>query len=70
MAQLVMCHDDGALAVLVELGPPGTPEDLHHIQDAQVHQGTTLSIVDLGALLLPREQERPDMSGFGEIIQS
>jgi hypothetical protein len=24
----------------------------------------------LGALLLPREQERPDMSGFGEIILS
>ena len=57
MAQLVVRGDDGALAVLVELGPPGTPEDLHHVQDPQVHQGAPLGVVNLSALL-PRQRQR------------
>ena len=50
VAQLVVGGDDGSLAVLVELRPAGTAEDLHDVQDAQVHQGAPLGVVDLGAL--------------------
>lgn len=51
MTQLVVGGDDGALAVLVELGTTCASKDLHDVQDAQIHQGTTLSIIDLCALL-------------------
>jgi len=51
VAQLVVGGDDGALAVLVELGATGAPENLHDVQDAQIHQGAALGVVDLSALL-------------------
>lgn len=55
VAQLVVGGDDGALPVLVELGATGAPKDLHDVQDAQVHQGPALGIVDLSALLHTRD---------------
>lgn len=51
VAQFVMGGDDGALAVLVKLGTTCAPENLHDVQDAQIHQGTTLGVVDLSTLL-------------------
>lgn len=55
VAQLVVAGDDGALAVLVELWAAGAAKDLHHIQDAQVHQGAALGVIDLSALLVNNE---------------
>ena len=60
VAQLLVCGDDGSLAVLVELWTPGPPEDLHHVQDAQVHQGASLGIVDLSALGKRRDEKRDE----------
>lgn len=37
MAQLVMGCDDGSFTVLIKLWPPSPTEDLHHVQDAQIH---------------------------------
>lgn len=54
MAQLFMGGDDGALTILVKLGTTGTPKNLHNIQDAQIHQSTTLGIINLSALLTQR----------------
>ena len=51
MTQLIMGSDDGALAVLVKLRTTGTAENLHDIQDTQIHQGTALGVVDLSSLL-------------------
>lgn len=51
VAQFVMGGDDGALAILVKLGTTCAPENLHDVQDAQIHQGTTLGVVDLSTLL-------------------
>lgn len=50
MTQLVVGGNDGALAVLVELGATCTPENLHDVQDAQINHGAALGIVDLCAL--------------------
>lgn len=46
-----MGGDDGAFAVLVKLRATGAAEDLHDIQDAKIHQGAPLGVVNLGALL-------------------
>lgn len=51
MAQFVVGGDDGALAILVKLGTTCTAEDLHDVQDAQIHQGAALGVVNLSALL-------------------
>lgn len=51
VAQFVMGGDDGTLAILVELGTTCTPENLHDVQDAQIHQGAALGIIDLSTLL-------------------
>lgn len=51
VAQFVMGGDDGALAMLVKLGTTRTPENLHDVQDAQIHQGSALGIIDLSTLL-------------------
>lgn len=47
MAELFMGGNDGAFAILVKLWPSCTTKDLHHVQDAEIHQGTTLGIVNL-----------------------
>ncbi len=57
VGQLVMCGDDGALPIRVKLGPAGTAKDLQHIQDAQVHEGTLLGIVDLCSLETGQQQQ-------------
>lgn len=57
VAQFVMGGDDGAFTILVKLGTTCTPENLHDIQDAQIHQGTALGIVDLSTLLQTQETE-------------
>lgn len=57
MTQFIMGGNDGALTVLVKLGTTCTPENLHNIQDAQIHQGTALGIVDLSTLLNTQETE-------------
>lgn len=51
MAQLVMARDDGSFTVLIKLWPSSATKDLHHVQDAQVHQRTTLGIIDISALI-------------------
>lgn len=51
MAEFVVGGDDGAFAVLVKLGAAGAAEDLHDIQDAEIHQGSPLSVIDLSTLL-------------------
>lgn len=50
VAQFVMGGDDGPLATLVKLRTARTAKNLHDIQDAQIHQGAALGIVDLSAL--------------------
>lgn len=50
MAQLVMSRDDGSLTVLIELRPPSPTENLHDVQDAQIHQRAALGIVNISAL--------------------
>ena len=35
----VVCGDDGAVALRVELGTTCATEDLQHVQDAEVHCG-------------------------------
>ncbi len=51
MAQLFMGRDDGSFTVLIKLWPSSATEDLHDVQDAQIHQCTTLGIVDISALI-------------------
>lgn len=58
MAQLVMAGDDGALAILVKLRTACTAKDLHDVQDAQVHQGAALGVVDLRPLRRQTGAER------------
>ncbi len=50
MGELVVAGDDGAVTRGVELGPAGSPEDLQHVKDADVHEAAVLGVVDLGAL--------------------
>lgn len=50
VAQLVMWRDDGALSVFIKLRTASTAKNLHHIQDAQVHQCAPLRIIDLSTL--------------------
>lgn len=37
IAQLIMGCDDGSFTVFIKLWPPSSTEDLHHVQDAQIH---------------------------------
>ena len=46
-----MGSDDCTVPKRVKLGSPSTPEYLHHVEDAEVHQGALLGIIDLGALV-------------------
>lgn len=55
VAEFVVGGDDGAFAVLVKLGAASAAEDLHDIQDAEIHQGASLGIIDLSALLQDSE---------------
>ena len=50
VGQLVLGRDDGAVAGLVELRSAGAPENLHHVQNAQVDERAVLGIVDIRAL--------------------
>lgn len=50
VTQFVVGGDDGALAVLVELRTTRTSKNLHDVKDAQIHQSTSLCIVDLSSL--------------------
>lgn len=50
MAELVVRRDDRAEANPIELGATRTAEDLQHVQNAQIHEGRLLRIVDLRAL--------------------
>lgn len=60
VAELVVGGDDGAFAVLVKLGAAGAAEDLHDVQDAEIHQGASLGVVDLSAL----EQNQNDQMKY------
>lgn len=62
MAELVVGGDDGAFAVLVELGAAGAAEDLHDVQDAEIHQGASLGVVDLSSLLQDSTQQAAPVS--------
>lgn len=57
MAQFFMGGDDGALSIFIKLGTTCTSENLHDIQNAQIHQGTALCIIDLSPLLWTQETE-------------
>lgn len=62
VAELVVGGDDGAFAVLVELGAAGTAKDLHDVQDAEIHQGASLGVVDLSSLLQDSMQQAAPVS--------
>lgn len=62
MAELVVGGDDGAFAVLVKLGAAGSAEDLHDVQDAEIHQGASLGVVDLSSLLQDSTQQAAPVS--------
>lgn len=57
MAQFLMGGDDGALSVLIKLGTTRASENLHDVQNAQIHQCTALCIIDLSTLLWTQETE-------------
>ena len=48
--ELVVCRDDHSFAARVELRPARAPEDLQHVQHAQVHERALLGVVNLRAL--------------------
>jgi len=46
VGQLVVRSDDGAVTRFVELGSSGTAENLEHVQDTDVDEGTVFGIID------------------------
>lgn len=50
VAQLVVGGDDGALSVLVKLRTTRASENLHHVEDAQIHQRAAFGVVNLSSL--------------------
>ena len=50
VGQLVVGGDDNPLPLTVVLWATGSAKDLQHVQDPQVHKGTLLGVIDLGAL--------------------
>jgi len=50
VCQFVVRRDDGSMSKRVILRSAGTPEDLHHVEYAEINKGTLLGIVDLCSL--------------------
>lgn len=64
VAEFVMGGDDGAFAILVKLGAARTAKDLHDVQDAEIHQGASLGVVDLSALSQDSTQHAAPVSAW------
>lgn len=56
MAQLVVGGDDGSLTILIKLRTTCSSKNLHDVQDAQIHHGAALGIVNLGTLHQSRDR--------------